>query len=308
MTLNYSLYFRSFILLCFSMLVCLDSQSQLIDNMNCQAFSDEPFFDELFVRQNGIKVINGEIKTKGNLEVIKDPKLVSRYEFDTQGKLILQYTSFNGEGSKDTTFINYIYDDAGNMLTKRTNDAYGFFSYNYEYDDFNRPVSKVYCREENAGVDRYHFKLGKQYTIVKESYSYLQKDTVLIKSIYNNHDRIYQTDKYYYNRLDLLVKIETQYIINKKRAVTDFTYTDLGKVASKTYYRDFKNKDDVEKWEYQYDELGNLTYIDYYKGTDHTTHKEVLYDKSNFTLKALLIQDVASNFITIVKYSTTFFD
>lgn len=285
-----------------------NAQAQLIDNMDCQAFSDEPFFDEIFIQQNGVKVINGEIKTKGNLEVIKDPKLVSRYEFDKEGKLMLQYTSFNGGGNKDTTFINYIYDDSGNVLTKRTNDAYGFYSYNFEYDSLNRPTLKVYCREENVGADRYHFELGKQYTIVKESYSYLQKDSILIKSIYNNHNRIYQTDKFYYNDLDLLVKIETQYVINKKRAVTEFTYTDLGKVGSKTYYRDYKNKDEFEKWEYQYDELGNLTYIDYYKGASHVTHKEILYDKSNFTLKALLIQDVESNFITIVKYTTSFYE
>lgn len=282
--------------------------AQLVDNMDCQAFSDEPFFDELFIRQNGIKVINGEIKTKGNLEVIKDPKLVSRYEFDSTGKLIMQYTSFNGGGNKDTTFIKYIYDDRGNIITKRTNDAYGFFSYNFEYDSLNRPVLKTYCREENAGSDRYNFELGKQYVIVKESYSYKDEDSVLTKSIYNNHNRIYQTDKYIYNELELLVKIETRYVINKKRAVTAFTYTDLGKVASKVYYRDYKNKDEYEKWEYQYDELGNLTYIDYYKGEEHITHKEVLYDKSTYSLKALLIQDVASNFITIVKYTTTFSD
>lgn len=276
--------------------------------MDCQAFGDEPFFDETFVRQNGIQVINGEIKTKGNLEVIKDPKLVSRYEFDASGKLSLQFTSFNGGGNKDTTFIKYTYDERGNLITKRTNDAYGFFSYNYEYDSLDRQVLKTYCREENAGKDRYHFELGKQYTIVKESYSYQLKDSVLVKSIYNNHNRIYQTDKFYYNALDLLVRIETQYVINKKRAVTEFTYSDLGKVATKVYYKDYKNKDEYEKWEYQYDELGNLTYIDYFKGAEHVTHKEVLYDKSTFSLKALIIQDVASNFITIVKYSTTFAD
>ncbi len=292
----------------FLIVLSLSASAQLVDNMECQAFSDEPFFDEMFIRQNGIKVINGEIKTKGNLEVIKDPKLVSRFEFDSTGKLVMQYTSFKGAGSKDTTFVNYIYDERGNMITKRTNDAYGFFSYNYEYDSLNRQVLKTYCREENAGTDRYNFELGKQYTIVRESYSYTKKDSVLVKSIYNNHNRIYQTDKYFYNELDLLTKIETQYIINKKRSVTSFTYSDLGKVASKTYYKDYKNKDDFEKWEYQYDEFGNLTYMDFYKGTEHITHKEILYDKSNYTLKALLVQDVASNFITIIKYTTSFYE
>ena len=133
-------------------------QSQLIDNANCQAFSDEPFFDLQFIKQNKIKTINGEIKTKGNLEVIKDAKLVSSYEFDKDGKLVLQLGSFNIMGSKDTTFINYIYDENNNVVTKRTNDAYGFFSYNFEFDTNQRVVSKVYCREENVCKDRYHFE------------------------------------------------------------------------------------------------------------------------------------------------------
>lgn len=280
--------------------------AQLIENINCQAFTDEPFFDTDFIRQNKIKSITGEIKTKGNLEVIKDPKLVSRYEFDSLGRLILQYNSFNGSESKDTTFINYIYDSKGNIITKRTNDAYGFFSYNFEFDENNRITLKTYCREENIGKDRYHFEPGKQFTIVKETYSYLDRDSILTKSIYNNHDRIYQTDKFFYNEHGLLTKLETQYVINKKKAITEFSYTDQGKVAEKIYYRDYKNKAEFEKWVYQYDELGNLTYIDYYKGETHITHQEILYNPSNFSLKALLVQDVASNFIKIIKFTTEF--
>ena len=283
-------------------------QAQLIDNANCQAFSDEPFFDAQFIKKNKIKTIHGEIKTKGNLEVIKDAKLVSKYEFDRDGKLILQLGSFNIMGSKDTTFINYNYDEYNNLITKRTNDAYGFFSYNFEFDTNQRVISKVYCREENIGKERYHFELGKQYTIVKESYTHIDKDSVLIKSIYNNHDRIYQKTTFTYNEFDLLETIQDQYVINKKIARTSFTYTDEGFVESKTYMRDAQKPENFEKWEYKYDELGNLTYIDYYKGVVHTTHKEVLYNPSTFMLKALLVQDVPSNFITIIKFNTTYFE
>lgn len=290
----------------FLLLVSGSFSAQLIENMNCHAFTEEPFFSEQFIKQNGIKSITGEIKTKGNLQVIKDPKLVSRYEFSSDGRLKLQYNSFNGVDAKDTTFINYIYDSKGNIITKRTNDAYGFFSYNYEYDEKGREIAKTYCREENVGKDRYHFQPGKQFTIVKETYSYLDKDTMVIRSVYNNHDRIYQTDKYFYNEHHLLARIETQYVINKKKSITEFSYTDLGKMGEKVYYRDFKKKDEFEKWTYQYDELGNLTYIDYYKGNEHVTHQEVLYDQATYLLKALLIQDVASNFIKIIKYSTDY--
>jgi hypothetical protein len=282
--------------------------AQLIENINCDAFTEEPFFNLQFIKQNKVKAINGEIKTKGNLEVIKDAKLVTRYEFDQTGKLIIQLGSFNTMGTKDTTFINYVYDDSLNLLTKRTNDAYGFFSYNYTFDEKNRVLSKTYAREENKGVDRYHFKLGKQYVIVKESYSYLEDDSTLTKSIYNNHDRVYQKTTFSFNEHKLLESEVSQYVINKKKTKTLFSYTEQGYMKGKTHWKNSKFPNEFEKWEYQYDELGNLTYIDYYKGEIHTTHQEVLYDKSTFMLKALLVQDVPSNFITIIKFTTEYYE
>ncbi len=286
----------------------LNANAQLIENINCAAFTEEPFFNLDFIKQNKIKSINGEIKTKGNLEVIKDAKLVTRYEFDREGKLVIQLGSFNTLGTKDTTFINYVYDENLNLLTKRTNDAYGFFSYNYTFDENNRVLSKTYAREENKGADRYHFKLGKQYVIVKERYSYIDNDSVLIKSIYNNHDRIYQKTTFTYNEHDLLESEVSQFVINKKKTKTSYSYTEQGLMKGKIHWKNTKNLKDFEKWEYQYDELGNLTYIDYYKGDVHTTHQEVLYDKSTYMLKALLVQDVASNFITIIKFSTEYYE
>lgn len=292
----------------FTILLTFVGYAQLIENIHCEAFTEDPFFNLEFIRQNKIKSINGEIKTKGNLEVIKDAKLVTKYEFDSTGKLVVQLGSFNTMGTKDTTFINYVYDDSMNVLTKRTNDAYGFFSYNYTFDEQNRVLSKTYAREENKGTDRYHFKLGKQYVIVKESYSYIDNDSILIKSIYNNHGRVYQKITFKYNEYNLLEEELSQFVMNKKKARTTYSYTEQGFMKEKVHWKDTKNLSDFEKWAYQYDELGNLTYIDYYKGDVHTTHEEVLYDMSTFMLKALLVQDVASNFITIIKFSTAFYD
>jgi YD repeat-containing protein len=97
-------------------------------------------------------------------------------------------------------------------------------------------------------------------------------------------------------------------VINKKNKKSSLYYTEQGYMKEKIHWKNLKNLKDFEKWEYQYDELGNLTYIDYYKGEIHTTHQEVLYDKSTFMLKALLVQDVPSNFITIIKFNTEYYD
>jgi hypothetical protein len=282
-------------------------KAQMIDNSQCQAFTDEPFFDEKFIRQNRIKRINGSVSTKGELQAIKSRDLVSNYEFDTLGRLILQLGSFNTMGNKDTVINAFVYDNDNRVATKRTNDAYGFFSNNFEYDNQGKMLSKTYCREENTGPNRYAFQLGKQYVIIKETFRYWLSDSVVVKSIYNNHDRMYQQQTYFYNELGLLVAEENQYVINHKTSRTEYTYTDLGKVASKTVFREFNNRDNFERTEYRYDNMGNLEYIEEFKNDKHVLHKEVLYDKSTYMIKALLVQDKLTNIITIIKFSVEFY-
>jgi hypothetical protein len=281
--------------------------AQMIDNSQCQAFTDEPFFDEKFIRQNKIKRINGSVSTKGELQAIKSRDLVSNYEFDTLGRLILQLGSFNTMGNKDTVINAFVYDVKNQVAVKRTNDTYGFFSNNFEYDENGSVISKTYCREENVGPSRYAFQLGKQYVIIKETYRYWTSDSVVVKSIYNNHDRMYQQQTFFYNDLGLLVAEENQYVINHKTSRIEYTYTDLGKVATKTIFREYNNRDNFERIEYRYDVMGNLEYIEEYKNDKHVLHKEVLYDKSTYMLKALLVQDKQTNIITIIKFSVEFY-
>ena len=60
----------------------------------------------------------------------------------------------------------------------------------------------------------------------------------------------------------------------------------------------------VSKFTYRYDEHGNLAYVDEYKNGVHETHKELLYESATFLLKTILIQDVSTNFIKIIKFKT----
>jgi hypothetical protein len=316
MSKNRSIYFSNFSrllqpkiywLIGIVSLLSVSFNAQMIDNSSCHAFTDEPFFDPVFIRQNKIKRINGSVSTKGELQMIKTRDLVSNYEFDSLGRLVLQLGSFSTMGNKDTVINSYIYDSLGRIITKRTNDTYGFFSNNFVYDTENRIQSNTYCREENVHSSRYKFELAKQYIIIKETYKYSVYDSTLIKSIHNNHERLYQQQTYHYNKLKLLVAEENQYIINHKRSLIEYTYTDLGLVASKTIYRDYNNKEHYERIEYKYDALGNLEYIDEFKNDQHILHKEVLYDKVTYMIKALLVQDKTTNIITIVKFQIEFY-
>lgn len=276
--------------------------AQLLDNSKCAVFSDEPFFYSEFIRKNGIREIKGVISTKKSLEVIEQRNLVNTYGFDRQGRLDKQYRSFFGSDARDTTFIDYHYDDNNKIITQRTSDSYGFFSNNYEYSEQNNIISKTYCRDENSCPDKNYFELGKQHTIVKETFSYEKTDSTLVKNTYNSHGNKYQTITYFYNIHGLLYKEEKLLIINKKKSVIHYEFNDKGFVSKKTTFPDFIKPDNTSI-SYQYDELGNLEAIDEYLNDQHITHKEIIYNKATLLMKALLIQDIESNYIKIIKYS-----
>jgi len=281
----------------------LISYSQIIDNSKSFVFNDDPFFNTAFIKNNKIKSIHGVISTKKELSAIKKTNLVVHFDFDVNGDLIKQYSSIKRHNKTDTTFTMYTYSQMGNLITKRTNDAHGFYSYNYEYDASNRLIRKTYCRDENANKNRNDFKLGKQYTIINESYSYTKQKNKLLKNIFNNNGRIYEKHESVYDTLGYLKKLSKRLLINNKKSWTEYEYNEKGLLKS---VANFKSDLDspVSKFTYRYDEHGNLAYVDEYKNGVHVTHKELLYESATFLLKTILIQDVSTNFIKIIKFNT----
>ena len=281
--------------------------AQLLDNRGCGVFSGEPFFYTEFIHSNKIKSIKGSVSTKADLQVIKSKGLITKFLFDNSGNLIKQFDSFYRGKKKDSSIINYHYDEKKNIVTKRMSDSYGFFSYNYRYNDAGDIVQKTYCRDENSTGNKNNFKLKKQYTIVNETYSFTRTDSSMQKNVFNNHGSVYQKEYYTYDENKLLVKMVKKLIVNHKKAETTYKYNDLGKVSEKKIQKDL-SKEAYSRFVYEYDELGNLEVVDEYRNAELKTHKEVLYNKSTLLMKALIVQDVNSNFITITKYSYVFFE
>jgi hypothetical protein len=281
--------------------------AQLLDNRGCEVFSGEPFFYTEFIRDNKIKSIKGLVSTKADLQVIKSKGLTTNFLFDNSGNLIKQFDSFYRGKKKDSSIITYHYDDDENITIKRMSDSYGFFSYNYSYNNKGDVVRKTYCRDENATNNKNNFKLKKQYTIVNETYSYVRNDSSIQKNVLNNHGSVYQKDYYIYDENRLLVQMIKKLIVNHKKAETTYKYNDLMKVSEMKTQKDM-SKEAYSRFVYEYDNLGNLEVIDEYRNEEFKTHKEVIYDKATFLMKALLVQDVNSNFITITKFTYEFFD
>jgi hypothetical protein len=227
--------------------------------------------------------------------------------FDESGNIIKQFESFYRGKKKDSSITTFHYDEKQNIATKRMSDSYGFFSYNYKYNGGGDIIQKTYCRDENATNNKNNFKLKKQYTIVNETYSFVRTDSSMQKNIFNNHGSVYQKEYFTYDPNKLLVKVVKKLIVSYKKSATTYKYNDLGKVSEKKVQKNLSKKD-YSRFVYEYDEFGNLEIIDEYRNEELKTHKEVIYNKSTLLMKALLVQEVNSNFITITKFTYSFFD
>jgi hypothetical protein len=152
-----------------------------------------------------------------------------------------------------------------------------------------------------------NFKLEERYVIFEESYLYEDKDSIVEVTTLNSNGRPYQRQIYYYDSFNYLFKMHTRLLISNSTKQEKYTYNDRGYLKSIQYFIN-ANETPIKELRYDYDEWGNVTFMDEYKDNVRVIHKELLYDPSTLILKTILSQDLVSNLITIIKYKPEFYN
>jgi len=283
-------------------------QAQMLDNSTCAVFTELPYFSEVFMKTNQVKNIHGVLTTKATMDRMRDGNKVYDFRFDTNGRLMHQASSRMKNGVPiDTAVTSYAQDADGNMLTLRKNDAHGFYSYEYSYDESGKRIGQTYYRDKNAGPSKFKFKQGKRFVISSETYTW---ETISPQEekckFFNNYGKVFMERYIRYDEYGYMVEVADRYVRTSRKIVVLFEYNERGMVSKRTETSTI-GKGSVVRKEFKYDEVGNLLEIDFYRDEKHITHKELLYNES-MLLSATIEKDVASNFLTIVKYTYTFFD
>ncbi len=295
-------YVTTLLIIC----VALTSNGQMLD-INKPLFSEDPFFNAVFIKQNNIQAITGSISSKKVRDIIRTKGLDYFYEFNTDGTLKMQLSSHFSSGLKDSTTVSYEYDNGGKITVKRKNDSYGYFSHRYTYDSLDNIILQTYCRDENKYECKNKFELGKQYTIVSDSFSYEKfNDTQTKKIFYNGYGKKFKEQINYYNELGYLTEEYTKFLIGNNKKKYTYEYDENGRLFKKHVFTNIaEDKKTTEV--YTYDEIGNILDIKIYDNEKHTTTKQFLYDKKTMLLTAQIIQDIETEFLRILQYRYTFF-
>ena len=295
------------LVLLFLSFISFSSSAQMINNGMANLFTETPFFNEKYIRSVNLKSIIGTISSKKELGAIKKSGKKEAYIFNKKGNLIIHYLSNNTKSKTDTVFTFYEYNKENKNSVMRVSDSYGFYSYTKNYDSTSRLVNQVYSREKNASKSKMNFKLEERYIIFEESYQYSFKDSVQIVTTLNSNGRPYKIEKKFYDMLGYLTKSTTKLLISNKTKYELYHYNDRGFLKSIQYFKE-AIKLPIKEIKYDYDEWGNVTFMDEYKNNERIIHKELLYEPSTLILKTILSQDLVSNLITITKFKSKFFN
>ena len=275
--------------------------------INKPLFSDLPFFNIDFIKSNNIKSITGSISSKKVRDIIRASGLDYFYVFNEDGTLKSQLSSHFTNGIKDSSVVSYQYKN-NNITVKRKSDSYGYFSYHYKYDELNNIITQTYCRDENKFESKSKFELKKEYVIVKDSFSYQKFDAKQTKkTFYNAYGKKFKEQTNYYNEHGYLIEEYTKFIIGSNKKKLTYEYDKNGRLFKKHIYTNIAQEKKTTEV-YSYDEIGNVLDIKYFLNETHSSTKQFLYNPKTMLLTAMIIQDIETEFVRIIKYSYTFFD
>lgn len=292
--MKYSLFFISII-------YCLGISAQLLDNSKGTAFTDAPYFNTQFVKRSKIKEIQGEYIFKKQGDVMRESKYVYVFNFDEAGNLILHYQTAKGDLVTDTTVRFYTYSPAGDLTSARISEKSGFLTTYYTYNDNHQSIKEEVYRD----IDTLHSFLKPQIersllwnteTMKYEVYEGQHK-----RKVYNSYGNQYFEETVLYDSLGLLASKDELFTITRNKLTTKYTYSDRGYLEKMVTT---KNVDTIplEEVVFTYDNFGNIASKKVYKKGVFTTEYQVIYSGKSGLLSSILIREVSTNFISIIRF------
>jgi hypothetical protein len=298
------------------------------------AFDNKLHFNNQYIKSQKIKSITFDIIDKKDLQVAEDKGILHVYEFNLFGKLtrffytnIVKeicteyycepvyrgrklikngFTSVKKSYIHDTTSTTYFYDSNQNLILKRHNDGNYYESYYYDYNLLDKPEKERRFKETNVASNKNDFKLGTQFLISLETFSYVTTGTTqLKKTCMNDEGRPYKDVIYNYNQYGKITSINEQYTVTWINQTSIFTYNSKNQLTS-AIYKSNSNGDYELKRTYEYDSNDCLLTEKHYK--NNILQKEISYvTDSQKKLTSFIEREADKKSLRIVKLIYEFY-
>lgn len=270
----------------------------MLQNTRVSVFDGRPEFSREFIRSKKIKSISGSFSTKATSDMMRESKEFVYYKFNQYGELTFEYRTLLG----DTLFILYVWDERSNLIIKRSANKYGFESRHYRYDHKNRVIYSELRTCTSNGENRWTYIPDEDKKISSEKFEYVDLDEKSYKKNYlNNSGVVYKEEFFYFNDRGQLIEQTGFQKIGSGKTSAHFFYDNAGKIVQK------KSENTVmgfyaDRYEYEYDSSANIFAMKYYENGVYKTEFQFVYDSDNIMLKALIMRDITTEVMTIIKY------
>lgn len=282
------------------------ADAQLLDNSRGLAFTDVPFFNTEFIKTNKIREIRGAYTFKKQGDVMRQTNYVYIFTFDLQGRLERHYQTAKGDGGVDTIVRFYTYDNLNHLRSSRESEKTGFITRYYTYDDQGRTITEEIWRDIDTLNSQLQPEIERSLLWNTETMKYKTYNGQLKKKVFNSNGNQYLETTSTYDSLGYLKAVEDLYIITRARTITKYTYQDRGWIDKVEVFHN-NNPVPVNETRFTYDQFGNLKTKLVYKNGVFTTEYAVIYSPDTGLLSSVIIRDVSTNFMSIIRFSEAVF-
>lgn len=219
------------------------------------------------------------------------------YSFNKEGQLAYTFETRTDDGSTDTSWNRYKYDELGRLSVYRKSDQNGYIAIHYTYDDKDRVVAEEHFTEMTDSLGN----VTRTLAFNKETYEYFEYDAQTKRVRYNNYGLPYLEEFYNYNEDGYLVERIERVKMTGDVYTYHYAYNENGKLAA---IRKTSNKttEPQEELKFRYDELGNLIEKHIYRKGEFTTDIQIIYNSKTRLLSSVITRQVSTNFMMILRF------
>lgn len=269
--------------------------AQVLDNQQGNAFTDQPFFNQEFVRTNQLKQLKGTFVYKKRDELMKTTNFSYVYNFDQQGRLASTFETRTDDGTVDTTWNVYVYDVNDQLIAHRKTDQEGFTTVRYRYDQQGRVILEEHVRDFKEE--------GEEKTLVfnKEEFKYADSPQQTKRTRLNSYGLPYLDEFFYYDESGYLTERVERIKMTSTTLTYKYEYNEDG-LLSAIHKSNSDQPDWSEQEFYKYDELGNLIEKHVYKNGVFTTDVQIIYNSKSKLLATVITREVSTGFLMILRF------
>ncbi|MFA7272573.1 MAG: hypothetical protein WC044_01820 [Crocinitomicaceae bacterium] len=268
---------------------------QIFPNKEGEQVAADWVFNADFIRANHIKSINGRFTFKFKGVPMRETNYWQVFEFDTLGRIHRSYETRKDDGTRDTVWTHYFYNDKGWLIYKSVGNEENLTYLTTVYDQDHRITSleEFQRRQDSQGILSTKEKS-------KESYTYEVKDGKTIKTKINGFGSPISKETYFYDTKGKINRTEDRYISTKEGIITQFTFDAQGNLLLKKTETS-KQGIEKEKIQFSYDAGGNL--MEKKVSVEGTLKLETqfIYNEKTGFLSAILMEENSSSNIIILR-------